>query len=51
MRADRHDEADSSFSQLCKMGLNILIGAIAMCFHLHIVRVSSVKTQLVYCQL
>jgi len=29
----------------------ILIGVIPMCFHLNILRVSSVKTQVIYCQL
>jgi hypothetical protein len=34
-----------------KHKLAVLIGAIPMCFHLNILRVSLVKTQLIYCQL
>jgi hypothetical protein len=44
------------FCQYCFLSWNsikifFLIGAIPMCFHLNILSVSSVKTQLIYCQL
>jgi len=36
---------------LRSLALFFLIGTIPMCFHLNILTVSSVKTQLIYCQL